>query len=162
MSPVSAAADPGSPSPSAQQPQVLLAEAQSSALPAPLAIHSAWETFHQKLCAPPAVNLQPSSGRRPSTLPPSAALDGDITQQEVELALPKLSNGKAVGGAGWPAELLRHAAYYVIMEDGSRHKVWVLTPLLTRLPQPLLLRWCAAVLHLLSTRHSNSQEGLHP
>ena len=82
----------------------------SSALPAPLANHLAWDAFHQKLCAPPAVNLKPSSGRRPSTLPPSAALDGDITQQEVELALPKLSNGKAVGGAGWPAELLRHAA----------------------------------------------------
>ena len=80
----------------------------------------------------PAVNLQPSSGRRPSILPSGAALDGDITQQEVELALPKLSNGKAVGGAGWPAELLRYAAHHVTMEDGSRHKVWVLDPLLTR------------------------------
>ena len=105
----------------------------SDALHAPLANHLAWNTFHQKLCAPPAVNLQPSSGRRPSTLPPSSALDGDITQQEVELALPKLSNGKAVGGAGWPAELLRHAAYYVTMEDGSSHKVWVLAPLLTHI-----------------------------
>ena len=85
-----------------------------------------------KLCAPPAVNLQPSSGRRPSTLPFSAALDCDISQQEVELALPKLSIGKAAGGAGWPAELLRYAAHYVTMEDGSRHKVWVLAPLLTR------------------------------
>ena len=104
----------------------------SGALPALLANHLAWDTFHQKLCAPPAVNLQPSSGQRPSTLPPSSALDGDVTQQEVKLALPKLSNGKAVGGAGWPAELLQHAACYVTMEDGSRHKVWVLASLLTR------------------------------
>ena len=102
------------------------------ALPAALANHSAWEAFHQGLCAPPTVNLQPSSVQRPCTIPSSAALDADITEREVELALPKLSNGKAVGGAGWPAELLRYAAHYVTMEDGSRHKVWVLAPLLTR------------------------------
>ena len=102
------------------------------ALPAALANHSAWEAFHQRLCAPATVNLQPLSVQRPCTIPPSAALDADITEREVELALPKLSNGKAVGGAGWPAELLRYAAHYVTMEDGSRHKVWVLAPLLTR------------------------------
>ena len=102
------------------------------ALPAALANHSAWEAFHQGLCAPPTVNLQPSSVQRPCTIPSSPVLDADITEREVELALPKLSNGKAVGGAGWPAELLRYAAHYVTMEDGSRHKVWVLAPLLTR------------------------------
>ena len=76
------------------------------ALPAALANHSAWEAFHQGLCAPPTVNLQPPSVQHPCTIPSSAALDADITEREVELALPKLSNGKAVGGAGWPAELL--------------------------------------------------------
>ena len=102
------------------------------ALPPALANRSAWEAFHQGLCAPPTVNLQPPSVQHPCTIPSSAALDADITEREVELALPKLSNGKAVGGAGWPAELLRYAAHYVTMEDGTRHKVWVLAPLLTR------------------------------
>ena len=46
-----------------------------------------------------------------------------ITQAEVEKALPKLSNGKATGRAGWPAELLRHAAYHVTLDNGRRVKV---------------------------------------
>ena len=99
------------------------------ALHAVLANHSAWNMFHEQLFAPPTV-WQPLSSPYPSTLPSSAVLDADIAQQEVELALPKLSNGKAVGGAGWPAELLRSAAHDVTMDDGSRHKVWVLGPLL--------------------------------
>ena len=103
------------------------------ALPATLANHSAWEAFHQGLCAPPTVNLQPPSVQHPCTIPSSAALDAYINEREVELALAKLSNGKAVGGAGWPVELLRYVAHYVTMEDGSRHKVWVLAPLLARL-----------------------------
>ncbi len=37
-------------------------------------------------------------------------LDEVISQAEVERALPKLSNGKATGRAGWPAELFRYAA----------------------------------------------------
>ena len=59
------------------------------------------------------------------------ALDASITQAEVETALPKLSNGKAAGNTGWPAELLRHASYHVQMEDGRRVKVWMLAPILT-------------------------------
>ncbi|RYE04502.1 MAG: reverse transcriptase family protein [Rickettsiaceae bacterium] len=60
-------------------------------------------------------------------------MDAAISQQEVEFALPKLSNGKAAGRAGWPAELLRYAAQHVTMDNGSRQKVWILAPLLTRL-----------------------------
>ena len=54
-------------------------------------------------------------------------------QQEVELALPILANGKASGSTGRRAELLRHAAEYIIMDNGSRQKVWILKPLLSRL-----------------------------
>ena len=59
------------------------------------------------------------------------ALDAAITQAEVEEALPKLSLGKAVGKAGWPAKLLRHASYHIQLEDGRRVKVWMLAPILT-------------------------------
>ena len=93
-----------------------------------------WPTiqpFHQKFCATPTDNLQPPADPDPSVLPSSAALDADITQQEVELALPKFFNGKAVGGAGWPAELLRYAADHATMDNGSRRKVWIPAPLLT-------------------------------
>ena len=38
---------------------------------------------------------------------------------------------KAIGEAGWPAEQLQHAAHYLTMHDGSRHKAGVLVPLLT-------------------------------
>ena len=91
--------------------------------------------FHQKTCVPPMINLQARIKPHTSTLRLSTVLDDDITQQDViiELVLPKVSNGKAVGGAGWPAELLGYAAHYVIMDDGSRHKVWVLAPLLNHL-----------------------------
>ena len=37
-----------------------------------------------------------------------------------------------VGLAGRPDELMRYAAHYVTMDDGSRHKVWILALLLTR------------------------------
>ena len=126
----------------------------SSALPAALANHSAWDAFHQRLCAPPPVNLQPPSDQHPATIPPSAALDADITEQEVELALPKLSHGKAVGVAGWPAELLRYAAHEVTMEDGSRHKVWVLALLL---PASSTAASPLVHYHLASPRHSPPQ-----
>ena len=48
----------------------------------------------------------------------------------MEKALPKLSNGKATGRAGWPAELLRHAAYHVTLDNGRKVKVWMLAPIL--------------------------------
>ena len=57
-------------------------------------------------------------------------LEAAITQAEVEKALPKLSNGKATGRAGWPAELLRHAAYHVTLDNGRKVKVWMLAPIL--------------------------------
>ena len=60
-----------------------------------------------------------------------AALDGPITQAEVLWALPRLRNGKACGQAGWPAELLRYAAYHVRSDSGARVKVGALAPLLT-------------------------------
>ena len=41
----------------------------------------------------------------------------------------KLSNGKAAGHAGWPAELLRYASYY---QENAR-RAWVLAPLLWQL-----------------------------
>ena len=103
------------------------------ALPAPLASHAAWDAFHQRLCAPPATRMRPPDNPCPVSPPSCAALEADISQREVEQALPKLSNGKASGGAGWPAELLRHAAECITMDNGSRQKVWILAPLLTRL-----------------------------
>ena len=57
-------------------------------------------------------------------------LEAAITQAEVEKALPKLSNGKATGRAGWPAALLRHAAYHVTLDNGRKVKVWMLAPIL--------------------------------
>ena len=102
-----------------------------SSLPAALSAHSAWTSFHRSLCAPPAARIQPSRPRAPQPPPPVDALDASITQAEVEKALPKLSNGKSAGNVGWPAELLRHAAYHVQLEDGRRVKFWMLTPILT-------------------------------
>ncbi|KAK9817444.1 hypothetical protein WJX74_007421 [Apatococcus lobatus] len=52
-------------------------------------------------------------------------------QVEVQKALPKLSNAKAPGQAGWPAELLRHATYWLEDEHGNRDKILLLVPLLT-------------------------------
>ena len=109
--------------------------ARSSALPAALSAHSAWTSFHANLCSPPAVRLrpvpQPATGSQPG--PPLEDLEGDISLAEVKKALPRLANGKATGQAGWPAELLRYAAYHVQLEDGSKFKVWLLAPLLTAL-----------------------------
>ena len=104
-----------------------------SALPAALQTQSAWTFFHEKLCAPPAVRVQPSASQAaaPQWPPPVEDLEAPISQSEVEKALAKLSNGKATGKADWPAELLRYAAYYVEPEDGRRFKVWMLAPLLT-------------------------------
>ena len=105
--------------------------AHDSSLPAALSAHSAWTSFHRSLCAPPAARIRPSRPRAPQPPPPVDALDASITQAEVEKALPKLSNGKAAGNAGWPAELLRRASYHVQLEDGRRVKVWMLAPILT-------------------------------
>ena len=63
-------------------------------------------------------------------MPPVDGLEAAITQAEVEKALPTLSNGKATGRAGWPAELLRHAAYHVTLDNGRKVKVWMLAPIL--------------------------------
>ena len=57
-------------------------------------------------------------------------LEAGITQAEVEKALPKLSNGMATWRAGWPAELLRHAAYHVTLDSGCKVKIWMLAPIL--------------------------------
>ena len=103
------------------------------ALPAPLASHAAWDSFHQRLCAPPTTRMQPPDDPCPASTPPCGVLEADISQREVEQALPQLSNGKASGSAGWPAELLRHAAEYITMDNGSRQKVRMLAPLLTHL-----------------------------
>ncbi len=107
------------------------ANSQQAALPDALSSHSAWRRFHQDLCALAAVPLAPA---RPAAHPPapaSGSLDDVISQAEVEKALPKLANGRAAGRAGWPAELLRYASFYVEDENGNMKKVWMLAPLLT-------------------------------
>ena len=53
-------------------------------------------------------------------------------------ALPKLSNGKAPGLAGWPAELLRYSAY--IEDENGRRKVWILEPFLADLLNACFIR----------------------
>ena len=132
------------------------------ALPAPLASHAARDAFHQRLCAPPATRMRPPDNPCPVSPPSCAALEADISQREVEQALPKLSNGKASGGAGWPAELLRHAAEYITMDNGSRQKVWILAPLLTRLLNRCFRSGIAAALHCFRPCDPDPQEGLHP
>ena len=106
---------------------------KQGALPDALSSQSAWQQFHQNLCAPPTTPRQP-----PAPCPPPAGLDTaeletPITQAEVQKALPKLANGKAVAQAGWPAELLRYSSFFLEDENGNRRKVWVLAPLLTDL-----------------------------
>ena len=96
---------------------------KQAGLPDVLSSHSAWHCFHQNLCAPPAVRRQPPASCMPLTAPNTDELDAPISQVEVQKALPKLSNGKALGQAGWPAELLRYSAYYVEDEHGNRKKV---------------------------------------
>ncbi|KAK9827146.1 hypothetical protein WJX74_008106 [Apatococcus lobatus] len=103
-----------------------------STLPPPLQTHSAWAAFHEKLCAPPTVSLQlDPHATAPQHSLPVQDLEAPITQREVERTLAKLPNGRATGQAGWPAELLRYAAYYTEAEAGHRFKVWMLAPLLT-------------------------------
>ena len=103
-----------------------------STLPPALQHHSAWASFHERLWAPPAAPLQPDPcATPPQCSPPVQDLEGPITHVEVQRTLAKLPNGRADGQAGWPAELLRYAAYYVEGEDGSKFKVWMLASLLT-------------------------------
>ena len=86
-------------------------------------------------------------------------------KQEGELALPMLSNGKAVGGAGWPAKLLQYSAQYVIMDDGDRHKVRILGLPLTRLLTAFVLVHCCPSFpqrsSLLSKRRGCTLDAVH-
>ena len=99
-------------------------------LPAPLASHPPWQPYHARLCAPAAQRVEPPVQNPPAQRPPSGSLHDPILQSEVEMALPKLSNGKASAQAGWPAEVLRYAAYWTRSDDGKSYKVWMLASLL--------------------------------
>ena len=77
-----------------------------------------------------ATPIQPDPPQPTRAAPPVDGLEAAITQTEVEKALLKLSNGNATGRAGWPAELLRHAAYHVTLDNGRKVKVWTLVSIL--------------------------------
>ena len=79
------------------------AECARQCPPESLSSHAAWAAFHQNLCAPPATPIQPDPPQPTRAAPPVDGLEAAITQAEVEKALPKLSNCKATGCAGWPA-----------------------------------------------------------
>ena len=133
-------------------------DAQDSVLPESLSTQAAWAAFHQNLCAPPETPIQPDPPQPTQAAPPVDGLEATITQAEVEKALSKLSNGKATGRAGWPAELLRHAAYHVTLDkvqgqslDACSHSC--------QLPQRLLQSGSAASLRQLCFGHPNTQKG---
>ena len=86
-------------------------------------------------------------------------LEAAITQAEVEQALPKLSNGKATGRAGWPAELLRHVAYHVTFGQWAQGQSLDAFSHSCQLPQRLLQSGSAASLHQLCFGHPNTQKG---
>ncbi len=104
---------------------------KQATLPDALSSHSAWQRFHQNLCAPPAVPLAKAPSAEHPPAPVSGGLDDVISKAEVQKPLPKLANGKALGRTGWPAEFLRYASYYVEDENGNMKNVWILAPLLT-------------------------------
>ncbi len=68
--------------------------AQPAALPDALSSHSAWQRFHQDLCAPPAVPLAPAPSAAHPLAPAGGGLDDVISRAEVEQALPKLATAK--------------------------------------------------------------------
>ena len=104
--------------------------ARDVSLPATLAHHAPWQSFHTKLCVPPSQPMAPSPPAQPP--PPSAsAINGPILETEVLQALQSLHNSKVCGKDGWPAELLRYATYHAASDDGPPVKVWLLAPLLT-------------------------------
>ena len=74
----------------------------------------------------PLLHCSPQAPRPNHPPPPFESLEGDITQQEVEQALPKLSDGKSAAQAGWPAD-------YIATEDGHKLFIWILALLLARL-----------------------------
>ena len=53
-------------------------------LPDALSSHSAWQQFHQQLCAPPAQGRQPPASGVPLSTPNTDGLDALISQVEVE------------------------------------------------------------------------------
>ncbi|KAK9838234.1 hypothetical protein WJX84_012318 [Apatococcus fuscideae] len=84
----------------------------------------------------PYINKDASSTDHVLTVNDRVWLDegnSDLTQAEVQQALPRLGKGKACAKAGWPAELLRYATYQVENDDGKPVKVWLLAPLLARM-----------------------------
>ncbi len=114
-------------------------KSQQAALPDALSSHFAGRRFQQDLCAPPIVPVVPLAPTTPAAYPPAPAsggLDDVISQAEVEMALPKLANGRA---AGSPVELLRYASYHIEDENGSMRKVWMLVPLLTSMLNAVFL-----------------------
>ena len=60
------------------------------------------------------------------------------------------------------AGLLQYAAYYVTMhmDNGTRHKIWILASLFNGFLNHCSRAWTAA-LPVLGARHSDSQKGLH-
>ena len=104
--------------------------AHDSALPEAVSTHAAWTGFHQNLCVTPATPIQTIRPQPAQAALPVDGLEAAITQAEVEKALSKRSNGKATGRMGWPAELLRHAAYNVTLDNGRKVKIWLLAPIL--------------------------------
>ena len=69
-------------------------------LPEALSTHAALAALHQNLCSLPATPTQPISPQPAQAAPPVGGLEAAIAQAEVVKALPKLSNGKAMGRAG--------------------------------------------------------------
>ena len=111
------------------------------------------------LCAPPVTPIQPDPPQPTRAAPFVDGLEAAITQAEVEKALPKVSNGKAMGRAGWPAELLRHAAYHVTLDNGRKGQSVDACSHSCELPQRLLQSGSAANLRQLCFGHPNTQNG---
>ena len=86
-------------------------------------------------------------------------LEAAITQAEVEKALLKLSNGKATGRAGWPAELLRHLAHHVTLDNGRKVKEWMLAPILAGFLNACFNQGCQPASSLLWSPQQSKQ---HP
>ena len=110
-----------------------LLRAEYTDLPVSLQHVQAWDGYIQHVadCGCPS-NLHLPTEAYPQQSPQAAGiLNGDVTQEEIQVALQNLHNGRAKGSCGLPSELLRYAK--LPSAKGKPDPPHILVPTLTAL-----------------------------